>query len=293
MNIKNCDLCPRLCKIDRRKTVGFCGAGETLRVAKAMIHSWEEPCIVGKSGAGAVFFSYCSLRCSYCQNFEISENGKGKEITTERLAEIFLDLQNKGAATLDLVTPTHFLPQIIKALVIAKNAGFIIPVVYNSSGYEREEIIEEISPNIDVFMPDFKYFSEEIAKKYSKAKDYPKFAKSAIKVMYKAKGKFKIEGGVMTRGVLIRHLVLPKLRKDSMQILKWLYENFGDDIYLSLMSQYTPTANAPEELQRRLTTFEYESAVDFALSLGFKNAYIQEKTAANEDFIPAFDGGGV
>lgn len=293
MNIQNCDLCPRLCKADRTRTLGFCGAGERARVAKAMIHKWEEPCIVGETGAGAVFFSYCNLRCSYCQNFEISKGGKGKEITIERLAEIFLNLEAKGAATLDLVTPTHFLPQIIKALFTAKKRGLSIPTVYNTSGYERKEIIEEISPYMDVFMPDFKYFSTELAEKYSMARDYPKVVKSAIKAMYDAKGKFTTENGVMKNGVLVRHLVLPGNRKDSIEILKWLYENFGDNIYLSLMSQYTPTKNAPKELSRRLTTFEYESVVDFAINLGFKNAYVQEKPAAKTDYIPDFDGDGV
>lgn len=293
MNITNCDLCPRLCNIDRTKTKGFCGAGENVKIAKAMLHQWEEPCISGNNGAGAVFFSYCNLRCAYCQNFSISHGGEGKEISVERLLEIFLNLQKQGAQTLDLVTPTHFSFQITKALAKAKANGLKIPVVYNTGGYERAEIIKEIAPFVDVFMPDFKYFSNNLAKKYSAADNYVETAKAAITAMYEAKGKFKIENGTMTNGVLVRHLILPRQRKDSMALLKWLYDNFGDNIYLSLMSQYTPLTNAPKELKRKLTTFEYESVVNYALDLGFKNAFMQEKTAATENFIPTFDCSGI
>ena len=262
-----------------------------------MIHEWEEPCIAGKTGAGAVFFSRCNLRCSFCQNYEISNNKtekqNSKELSVEKLAKIFLNLQNQKAATLDLVTPTHFAPLIIDALITAKNNGLNIPVVYNTGCYERPEIIAELSPFVDVFLPDFKYFSPNFAKKYSLAADYVEVAKKALIAMFEAKGKFQIQDGVMKNGVLVRHLILPGLRKDSMNLLKWLYENFGDDIYLSLMNQYTPTKNSPPELNRKLTTFEYESVVDFALTLGFKNAYIQEKNAADKDFIPIFDGSGL
>lgn len=292
MQPTKCDLCPRLCAVDRKETIGFCGAGE-LKVARAMLHKWEEPCISGKNGAGAVFFSYCNLRCSYCQNYEISRDGNGKEISVERLADIFTNLKNMGAETLDLVTPAHFSPQIKKALLIAKDKGLDIPVVYNTGGYERAEIIKEISSVVDVFMPDFKYFSDELAKKYSSANDYVQTVKAAINAMYEAKGKFKIENGIMTKGVLIRHLVLPGQRKDSMKILKYLYETFGDNIYLSLMGQYVPTPYVAKELNRKLTTFEYESVVNYAVDLGFKHAYTQEKTAAAKDFIPDFNGCGV
>ena len=293
MNITKCDLCPRLCAIDRTKTRGFCGAGELVKVARAMLHKWEEPCISGQNGAGTVFFSYCNLRCVYCQNYEISHKDNGKEISVNRLAEIFSELQDKDAQTLDLVTPTHFAPQIKEALLIAKKRGLNIPVVYNTGGYERAEIIKEIASLVDVFMPDFKYYSNELSKKYSSADNYVEIAKDAIEAMYEAKGRFKIENGIMTSGVLVRHLVLPGQRKDSMQILKYLYDTFGDNIYLSIMRQYTPTNNAPKELQRKLTTFEYESVVNYAIDLGFKHAYTQEKTAATEDFIPVFNGDGV
>lgn len=293
MNITKCDLCPRLCAIDRTKTRGFCGAGELVKVAHTMLHKWEEPCISGQNGAGTVFFSYCNLRCVYCQNYEISHKDNGREISVNRLAEIFSELQDKRAQTLDLVTPTHFAPQIKEALVIAKQRGLSIPVVYNTGGYERAEIIKEIASLVDVFMPDFKYYSNELSKKYSSADNYVEIAKDAIKTMYEAKGRFKIENGIMTTGVLVRHLVLPGQRKDSMQILKYLYDTFGDNIYLSIMRQYTPTSNAPKELQRKLTTFEYESVVNYAIDLGFKHAYTQEKTAATEDFIPVFNGDGV
>lgn len=288
MNIKSCDLCPRMCGVNRKENFGFCGAGAIVKIAKIMLHEWEEPCITGKTAAGAVFFSCCNLRCSYCQNYLISRQGEGREVDAKELAGIFLKLQKKGAATLDLVTPTHFLPEIIKSLVLAKDKGFKIPVVYNTGGYERIEIIREISPYIDVFMPDFKYFSNDLASKYSSADNYVEVAKAAINAMYEAKGRFKIENEIMTKGVLVRHLVLPGYRKDSMKILKYLRENFGDNIYLSIMSQYTPVCNAPKELRRKLTTFEYESVVNYALDLGFKNAYIQEKSAAKESFIPNF-----
>ncbi|MBR3623501.1 MAG: radical SAM protein [Selenomonadaceae bacterium] len=289
MNLNSCDICPRLCKISRYDEVGYCGAGAAVKVAQVMLHKWEEPCISGQNGAGAIFFSHCNLRCVFCQNYPISHKGKGVEITTEKLGKIFLRLQKEGASTIDLVTPTHFAPQIMKALKFAKDSGLTIPVVYNSSGYERVETIEKLSGFIDVYMPDFKYFSNEFAAKYSMAKNYVETTKEAILAMYKQVGKFITKDGVMQKGLLLRHLVLPGLRHDSMKFLDWAWENFGDDIILSLMRQYTPQNGAEGNLARKLTTFEYESVVDYAVSLGFTNAYTQEKTAASKEFIPSFD----
>ncbi|MBO6179597.1 MAG: radical SAM protein [Selenomonadaceae bacterium] len=293
MNLDSCDICPRLCKISRYKEIGYCGAGVNVKVARAMLHQWEEPCISGKNGAGAVFFSHCNLRCVFCQNRTISHEGKGIEITVKRLAEIFIRLEREGAATIDLVTPTHFAPQILEALKIAKGSGLHIPVVYNTSCYERKETIEGLKGLIDVYMPDFKFFSEEIAAKYSGASDYVKQAKEAIFAMFDQVGKFEIADGVMRKGLLIRHLILPGHRRDSMKFLDWAWENFGDTVYLSLMRQYTPQEGASGNLARRLTTFEYESVVEYAASLGFTNAYTQEKTAASNEFVPSFDGSGL
>ena len=296
LDITNCNLCPRRCGANRTQRAGFCGAGDLVRIALVSLHQWEEPCLVGEKGAGTVFFSYCNLRCVYCQNHEISHGGKGTEVTTERLAEIFLEQQERGAATLDLVTPTHYVPQIIAALDMAKAKGFRLPVVYNSSGYETLETIEALRGYVDIFLPDLKYMDSESGGRYSAASDYFAHASAAIQRMFDITGPVQFnEDGQMTRGVLVRHMILPGHRKESMAIVKWLWENFGDTIQVSLMNQYTPMYKACEhkEINRRLTTFEYESVVDYALSLGLENAYVQERRSASEEFVPDFDGTGV
>ena len=296
LDITNCNLCPRRCGVNRTKRVGFCGAGEKVRIALVSLHQWEEPCLVGAKGAGTVFFSYCSLRCVYCQNHAISHGGQGVEVTTERLAEIFLEQQARGAATLDLVTPTHYVPQIIAALDIAKARGLTLPVVYNSSAYENVETIEALRGYVDVYLPDMKYMSAASGGEYSAAADYFAAASAAITRMVEQVGPVQFAAdGQLRRGVLVRHMVLPGHRHESMDIVKWLWETFGKTVQVSLMNQYTPMYKAAEHkpLNRRLTTFEYDSVVDYALQLGMENAYIQERRSASAEFVPDFNGAGV
>lgn len=295
--LEHCTLCPRQCGVDRLAGErGYCGAGRLARVALVSLHPWEEPCIAGNTGAGTVFFSFCSLRCLFCQNAVISHEENGIDVTEERLAEIFLEQQERGAATLDLVTPTHFAPQILSALRMAKSRGLTLPVVWNSSGYEREESIRAIADAIDVFLPDLKYIDEKSAADCSDARDYFSYASAAIKAMVGAKGAPVLrEDGILASGVLVRHLILPGKRKESMRILDWLWQTFGDKIMLSLMGQYTPMYRAAEVkgLNRKLTTFEYQFVVDHALDLGVTRCYVQERGAASEEFVPKFDGTGV
>ncbi|MBQ1919197.1 MAG: radical SAM protein [Selenomonas sp.] len=296
LDITNCNLCPRRCGVNRTKRVGFCGAGEKVRIALVSLHQWEEPCLVGAKGAGTVFFSYCSLRCVYCQNHAISHGGQGVEVTTGRLAEIFLEQQARGAATLDLVTPTHYVPQIIAALDIAKARGLTLPVVYNSSAYENVETIEALRGYVDIYLPDMKYMSAASGGEYSAAADYFAAASAAITRMVEQVGPVQFTAdGQLRRGVLVRHMVLPGHRHESMDIVKWLWETFGKTVQVSLMNQYTPMYKAAEHkpLNRRLTTFEYDSVVDYALQLGMENAYIQERRSASAEFVPDFNGAGV
>ena len=296
MMIENCMLCPRRCGVDRRESVGFCGAGALARIALVSLHHWEEPCLTGDNGAGTVFFSYCNLRCCFCQNHEISHGGKGVEVADERLAEIFLEQQQRGAATLDLVTPTHYVPQIIHALDMARAKGFRLPVVYNSGAYETVETIESLRDYVDVFLPDLKYIEAASAKEYSQAEDYFPVASAAIRRMVEIAGSLQFdEDGQLRRGVLVRHLVLPGHRHESMRVLDWLWQTFGDTIQISLMNQYTPMYKAAEHkgMNRRLTTFEYESVVNHAVDLGITNCYVQEGQTASEKFVPTFDNRGV
>ena len=296
MMIENCMLCPRRCGVDRRESVGFCGAGALARIALVSLHHWEEPCLTGDNGAGTVFFSYCNLRCCFCQNHEISHGGKGVEVTDERLAELFLEQQQRGAATLDLVTPTHYVPQIIHALDMARTKGFRLPVVYNSGAYETVETIESLRDYVDVFLPDLKYIEAASAKEYSQAEDYFPVASAAIRRMVEIAGSLQFdEDGQLRRGVLVRHLVLPGHRHESMRVLDWLWQTFGDTIQISLMNQYTPMHKAAEHkgMNRRLTTFEYESVVNHAVDLGITNCYVQEGQTASEKFVPTFDNRGV
>lgn len=295
MDLKNCTLCPRNCHADRTKSQGFCHAGNDVEVALVSLHQWEEPCLSGTKGAGTVFFSHCSMQCIFCQNYEISTKGRGFKISVKRLAEIFLEQQKRNAHCLELVTATHYVPQIIEALDTAKKNGLNIPIVYNSSGYEKIETLEALRNYIDVFLPDFKYFSGEIAKKYSNAADYPEVAQKAIAKMYELVGKPVFKDNLMQKGVIIRHLILPWHYKESLKIVKYIWETYHDNVYLSLMNQYTPMYKAltHPELKRRLTTFEYDKVVNFADSLGFTNCYIQQGKTATKDFVPKFNGENV
>ena len=287
---KLCTLCPRKCSVDRKTSQGVCGASDKVKVARVMLHMWEEPCVSGKRGSGAIFFSHCPLRCVYCQNKEISHGGKGKEITVSQLGEYMLTLQEKGAHNINLVTPTHYSAQIRQAIDLIRDK-LKIPVVYNTSGYELDEEIEKMRGYVDVFLTDVKYFSGEYSKKYSKAEDYYEVTKKALTAMLKIAPSVELdEKGIIKKGVIIRHLVLPTLRKDSINLLNDLKDCIDvSSVKLSLMAQYTPdfTDEEYKELKRKITTFEYESVVKTALSLGF-DGYIQDKSSAVSDFTPEF-----
>lgn len=285
----NCTLCPRECKIDRRFAFGACGVNDEIKIAKVMLHMWEEPPISGTNGSGAIFFSGCPLKCIYCQNKEISHGAKGRTLTTRELADIMLDLQKRGAHNINLVTPTHYSDQIIKALSLIKNE-LKIPVVYNTSGYEKAEEILKIADYVSIFLCDIKYFSPELANKYSKAPSYYEYAKSAFLAMVKSKPLCFDENGIMKSGVILRHLVLPSCRHDSIDILEDIAKSVDTSLFkLSLMSQYTPEFCPGEfsELCRKLTTFEYNSVLSRAQSLGY-DGYMQGFSSATSDYTPDF-----
>lgn len=266
-----------------------------MRVALVSLHKWEEPCLVGKNGAGTIFFSHCNLRCVYCQNFSISHEGFGAEISIERLAEIFIEQQNLGAANVELVTPTHYVDKICAAIDIAKTRGLTLPIVWNSNAYENLETLELLRGRVDIFLPDLKYFDDETAKTFSAAPNYFSIASAAIKKMFELVGSPKFDGDKMTRGVIVRHLILPNFRHDAMKIVDWLYETFGDKIFISLMNQYTPVFRAGEykKISRPLTTFEYQSVVEHAARLGIKNCFVQIGKTTDKSFIPNFNLDGV
>ncbi|MBR4152425.1 MAG: radical SAM protein [Selenomonadaceae bacterium] len=286
-----CELCPRRCKVDRVNKLGFCGAGENLHVALVSLHKWEEPCLIGEKGAGTIFFSHCNLKCVYCQNFSISHEGFGAEISIERLSEIFIEQQERGAANIELVTPTHYTDKICAAIDIAKERGLTLPIVWNSNAYENIETLELLRGRVDIFLPDLKYFDDEPAKTFSNVPNYFSVATAAIKKMFELVGSAQIVNGLMIRGVIVRHLILPNYRRDSMKIIDWLYETFGDEIFISLMNQYTPIFRADEfkKISRPLTTFEYDSVVEHATELGIKNCFIQIGKTADKNFIPNFN----
>jgi putative pyruvate formate lyase activating enzyme len=295
--LKDCILCPRECHVDRIKgEVGYCGETSELRLARASLHMWEEPCISGDEGSGTIFFTGCSLRCIYCQNNIIANGAFGKVIDNERFIEILFELKDKGAQNINLVTPTHFIPQIIRALDFAKKRGLDLPIVYNTSGYEKKESIKLLDGYIDVYLPDFKYYDESISIRYSNAPNYRDYAKESIEEMVKQVGKAKFnEKGYMTKGVIVRHLVLPGLNEDSKKIIEYLHKEYGEEIYLSIMSQYTPLehVNKYPEINRKLTEDEYNEVVDFAISIGVENGFIQDGESAQESFIPPFNYEGV
>lgn len=304
---ENCRLCPRECGVNRTqqqkddKNIGYCRMDDRLRVARAALHMWEEPCISGKGGSGTVFFSGCNLRCVYCQNHEIAEGKRGKMITQERLCQIFLELQSKGAENINLVTPDHYVPDIVKAVLEARKQGLVIPIVYNGSGYEKEEVIASLQGVVDIFLTDFKYMEKKLASDFSHAADYPEVAKKALARMLEIVGSPVFnQQGMMCKGVIVRHLLLPGHKRNAEAVLQYLWETYGDQIYISLMSQYTPMHKKQDtgawpypELYRRVTKREYEQVVAYALDLGITNAFIQEGDVAKESFIPPFDGTGV
>ena len=296
--MSECRLCPRDCRADRENgRRGFCGvAGNNIKCARAALHLWEEPCISGNTGSGAVFFSGCPLRCVYCQNRDIAGADRGLEITEARLTEIFLELAQQGAANINLVTPTHYTPEIVRAVTRAREQGLTLPMVYNCSGYEKVSTLKMLEGIVDIYLTDFKYMDTEAAKAYSHAPDYPEAAKAALAEMVRQTGAAVFdEAGMMKRGVIVRHLLLPNHLKNAKGVVKYVYETYGDRVYLSLMNQYTPLPGmeAYPELNRRVTKREYDRLLDYALSLGVENAFIQEGETAKESFIPAFDCRGV
>lgn len=288
-----CNMCPRKCNVDRDSKAGFCGMKNTIKIARAGLHFWEEPCISGTNGSGTVFFSGCPLKCVYCQNEEISSGGFGKEISVNRLAEIFRELEEKGAHNINLVTPTHYSEQICKAFELYKPN---IPVVYNCSGYESIETLDKLKDIVDIYLTDLKYFDSEVSKKYSKAEDYFEVASAAVKKMtLQQPENIFDENGIMQKGVIIRHLVLPLNTMQTKKILEWIKENLPDNVIISLMSQYVPTAGSVEfkEINRRLTTREYEKVLDYFEESGFENGFMQELSSSKKDFIPPFNLEGV
>ena len=292
----SCKLCPRKCAINRRIRTGVCGSSNTVKVARASLHYFEEPSISGVNGSGTIFFSGCNLKCCYCQNKDISGENFGREITIERLAEIMLELQSKKAHNINLVTPTHFVPSIIEAIKLAKEKGLNIPIVYNTSGYEDVLTLKLLAPYIDIYLTDFKYFSNDLGKKFSKCSNYFNITSKALDEMYRQTGKNEFnKDGLMTKGILVRCLILPTLSDDTKKIIEYVYKKYQDNVYLSIMNQYTPVTYNKDYpfLNQTLSATEYDEVVDYAVDLGIKNAYIQEGETCSESFIPPFDLEGV
>ena len=291
--LDKCRLCPHNCLVNRnREEVGFCKSGNKIKIAKAYLHMWEEPSISGKNGSGTIFFSNCNLKCIFCQNYYISDEGNGVEISTRRFSEICLDLQRQGAENINLVTPTHYVPLIIDGLKMAKSRGLAIPIIYNSSGYENVETIKLLEGVVDVYLPDLKYYSDTYSKKYSSCNNYFKYASMAILEMVRQQPKCIFDkDGMIKKGVIVRHLLLPKMEDDSKKIIKYLYDTYKDNIYISIMNQYTPIINIDkyEELNRTLSEEEYDDVVNYACDLGITKAFIQEGENCKESFIPDFD----
>lgn len=290
--MQTCNLCPRNCKVNRNIEAGVCGEFDTIRIARASLHMWEEPPISGTNGSGTVFFTGCPLHCVFCQNHNIADGTNGVAITVDELSAIFLKLQEIGAHNINLVTATHFVPDVVSAINKAKENGLVIPIVYNTSGYETVETLGMLDGIVDVYLPDFKYVSAKLSSKYSNAKDYFDVASKALSEMFRQVGTPQFDGDLIKKGVVVRHLILPGCTDDSKAVLDYLYRTYGDDIFISIMNQYTPLsaqlARYPE-LDRTLTDAEYDEVVDFAVELGITNAFVQEGAAAQESFIPDFE----
>lgn len=294
---EDCLLCPRKCGINRSTgQTGVCGVSSEIKVARAALHYWEEPCISGKKGSGAVFFSGCSLHCVFCQNREISDGKEGKVISKERLSDIFIELVDKGANNINLVTPGQYIPDIVWAVNDAKSRGMKLPIIYNTSGYENVTELKLLEGIVDVYLPDFKYMDSTLSARYSRAKDYPSVAKQALSEMVRQQPDVVIDDatGLIQKGVIVRQLLLPGHVNDAKAVLKYLYDTYHDHVYISMMSQFTPIAlKVYPEINRTVTRREYERLVDYALKIGITNAFIQEGDVAKDSFIPAFDCEGV
>ncbi len=296
--MSDCTLCPRTCHANRvNGQLGYCGQPAALRAARASLHMWEEPCISGESGSGTVFFSGCNMRCIFCQNHNIAIGTAGKEISLDRLADIFVELQMKGANNINLVTPSHYIPQIAYSLALAKEKGLSLPIVYNTSSYEEVSSLRLLDGLVDIYLPDLKYYSSDLAKEFSNASNYFEKATAAIAEMYRQVGSPVLDAstGLMKRGVIVRHLLLPKQTKDSKKILRYLHETYGNDIYVSIMNQYTPLPQVATHpiLNQKVGADEYQRVLNFCERIGIEQGYIQEGEAASESFIPEFDGQGL
>lgn len=296
-DFNHCRLCPRNCSVDRTAgKLGYCMSSSSMRAALASVHQWEEPPISGTNGSGTIFFSGCNLRCVFCQNYVISSENKGREISVDRLAQIMLEQQERGVHNINLVTAVQFVPLIIKSIELSKRNGLAIPIIYNSSGYENVETIQMLEGLIDIYLPDIKYCSSELSKKYSNASDYFKYASKAVLEMNRQTGQNKFDqNGLLKSGLMIRHMVLPGCKEDSFKILDWIKEQLGTDIYVSLLNQYTPTYHADQykEINRRLMSLEYTRVLDHFFEIGLKNGYMQQKTSASDAYIPLFDFSGL
>ncbi len=290
--LEKCTICPHNCGINRTSNqIGRCKSKDTVKIALYSIHNFEEPCISGKKGSGTVFFSNCNMNCVFCQNYEISQQGKGKEITIEELAEIFIKQQEKDVENINLVTPTSYVPQIIEAIKIARNKGLKLPIVYNTNGYEKVETLKMLEGYVDIYLPDFKYSDNELAKRLSKVDNYFEIATQALIEMYKQTGKAVFDDrGIMQKGMIIRHLVLPNHILNSRRVLKWINENMHD-VYVSVMAQYFPTYKAKdiEDINRKLTKEEYEQIENYLYRLDLENGYIQELGEHEEEYVPKWD----
>lgn len=287
-----CKLCPRNCGVDREKgEIGYCGASDEIVIARYSLHMWEEPCISGDKGSGTIFFSYCNMRCCFCQNYEISELHKGRVVSIEEFSNICLELQEKGASNINLVTPTHYVPWIVKGLRMAKSRGLSIPVVYNTSGYDNVKTIRMLDGLVDIYLPDLKYYDNKLGMKYSKCNNYFYCVSKAIDEMVRQVGKIEFDdNGMMKKGVVVRHLLLPGQIDDSKKIIKYLYDKYHDDIIISIMNQYTPVRELEyDELNCKVMDSEYDELVDYAYDLGVRNAFIQEGDTQEVSFIPDFD----
>lgn len=291
--LEKCQICPRDCKVNRLLgNKGYCRCDDKIKIALVSTHNFEEPCISGKNGSGTIFFSNCNLNCVFCQNYEISQEGKGLEVTTERLAEIFIEQQNRGVNNINLVTPTMYVYQIIEAIKKARNKGLNIPIIYNSNGYENVETIKMLKGYIDVYLPDLKYYNDILAVKYSKAPKYFEIATEAIKEMINQVGNPVFnEEGIIQRGVIIRHLILPNHIQNSKNILKWIKENLNEDVYVSVMAQYFPTYKAKEieGINRKINKKEYNEIEKFLYTLDIKNGYMQDLGKHEEEYVPDFN----
>lgn len=289
-----CNICPRECNVNRNnKELGYCKASNKIKIGGYHLHMWEEPIITGSNGSGTIFFSYCNLRCIYCQNYDISINDNGEEISIERFSDICILLQDMGAENINLVTPTHYIPLLREGLILAKKKGLNIPIVYNTSGYEKVSSLKLLEGLIDIYLPDFKYYDNKLGK-YSNVSNYFNITSAALKEMYRQVGKPIIKKGIMKKGIIVRHLVLPNHIDDSKNIIKYLYDTYKNNIYISIMNQYTPVRKCKyTELNNKVSNIDYDNLIDYAYDLGIRRCFVQDSESQSESFIPVFKGDSI